>query len=141
MLALLGDLRGAAEAQKQRYSPEDPSTLEQIRNLKHGCCIVMLRYSSVGRLPCSHQVLCDFLPCKHFLLRSASASLIRGISSSTLPSQNRSFANDLYFPCQSVILACWCTSAVAQARINCKTAGKQRQLLWVWTLASRQKTL
>lgn len=45
MLASVGDLTGAAEAQKQRYSPEDPSTLEQIRNLKHGCCIVMLRYS------------------------------------------------------------------------------------------------
>ena len=45
MLASVGDLTGAAEAQRQRYSPEDPDTLEQIRNLKHGCCIVMLRYS------------------------------------------------------------------------------------------------
>lgn len=42
-----GGLRGAAEGQAQRYSPEDPSTLEQIRNLKHGCCIVMLRYSTL----------------------------------------------------------------------------------------------
>ena len=50
----LGDLKGAAEAQKQRYSPEDPSTLEQIRNLKHGCCIVMLRYSSFGHPPSCH---------------------------------------------------------------------------------------
>ena len=39
-----GRLLGAAEAQGQRHSPEDPDTLHQIRNLRHGCCIVMLRY-------------------------------------------------------------------------------------------------
>lgn len=33
----------ATEGQKQRYTPEDPDTLEQIKNLNHGCCIVMLR--------------------------------------------------------------------------------------------------
>lgn len=35
--------QGAADEQKQRYSPEDPGTLEQIKNLQHGCCVVMLR--------------------------------------------------------------------------------------------------
>ncbi|KAL3143427.1 hypothetical protein ABBQ38_002248 [Trebouxia sp. C0009 RCD-2024] len=45
-----GGLRGAAEGQVQRYSPEDPSTLEQIRNLKHGCCIVMLREAEAASL-------------------------------------------------------------------------------------------
>ena len=39
----VGGIVGAAEAQGQRYAPEDPDTLEQIRNLKHGCCVVMLR--------------------------------------------------------------------------------------------------
>ena len=36
-----GDL--AADGQRHRASPEDPQTLEQIRHLKHGCCVVMLR--------------------------------------------------------------------------------------------------
>ena len=39
----IGGMVGAAEAQGQRHAPEDPDTLEQIRNLKHGCCVVMLR--------------------------------------------------------------------------------------------------
>ena len=33
----------APEEPKQRYTPQDPSTLEQIKNLHHGCCVVMLR--------------------------------------------------------------------------------------------------
>lgn len=40
----------AAEGQKQRHSPEDPDTLEQIRNLKHGCCVVMLREGEAASL-------------------------------------------------------------------------------------------
>lgn len=37
------------EPQKPRHTPEDSHTLDQIRNLKHGCCVVMLRqaYCSV----------------------------------------------------------------------------------------------
>lgn len=31
------------EPQKPRHTPEDSHTLEQIRGLKHGCCVVMLR--------------------------------------------------------------------------------------------------
>jgi len=31
------------EPQKPRHTPEDSHTLDQIRNLKHGCCVVMLR--------------------------------------------------------------------------------------------------
>ena len=41
--------RLVAEKQKhaQRYSLEDPRTVEQIRNLSRGCCVVMPRYMMV----------------------------------------------------------------------------------------------
>lgn len=64
LLACVG-LTGAAEAQKQRYSPEDSSTLEQIRNLKHGCCIVMLRYSILAWLYVHGHTRCIYYDCIH----------------------------------------------------------------------------
>ncbi|KAA6424209.1 MAG: tRNA (cytosine-5-)-methyltransferase NSUN2 [Trebouxia sp. A1-2] len=38
------------EPQKPRHTPEDSHTLEQIRGLKHGCCVVMLREGEAASL-------------------------------------------------------------------------------------------
>ncbi|DBB17237.1 hypothetical protein WJX82_009382 [Trebouxia sp. C0006] len=38
------------EPQKPRHTPEDSHTLDQIRNLKHGCCVVMLREGEAASL-------------------------------------------------------------------------------------------